>query len=318
MHPKYKHQKYMNTRGVHGEKLVAALENEKLPPGDVPLLNTAIELYDKWIDDMNMIESSNREKLVSEMVTLLNNYKFAVDVDLIFDSSDDFLYRQKGQLKLDNTVMEEFLPILVKKYYAEELAGSDINVSSQAKTCSSIYFTSSIPDPCIGGGISCKSKDQDFSLSREIYIKASFNPQFDKRETALLHTNLGYVLTELKTNLDKTMFQEAFGTAQEIKQLIPAARYYLLCDFLDMTPISTSTTCIDEILVTRKCKRMSSKEREAFSSFAGRSAARDQYVDFLRSHPYCPDVFMRFLSHLQPLFSSSSPNESDTLIKGYF
>ena len=49
-----------------------------------------------------------------ELHTMWEKYrKYYIDVDLIFDSPEDFLYRQKGQLKLDNTVIEEFLPIFV-------------------------------------------------------------------------------------------------------------------------------------------------------------------------------------------------------------
>lgn len=39
------------------------------------------------------------------MVELLNEYRIYIDVDLVFDSQADFLYRQKGQLKLDNSVI---------------------------------------------------------------------------------------------------------------------------------------------------------------------------------------------------------------------
>ena len=42
------------------------------------------------------------------MVGLLNEYKQYIDLNVIFDSDNNFLYRQKGQLKLDNTVIEEF------------------------------------------------------------------------------------------------------------------------------------------------------------------------------------------------------------------
>lgn len=65
------------------------------------------------------------------------------------------------------------------------------------------------------------------------------------------------MLAELKTNLDKTMFQEASATAHDVKQAVPDAKYYLLCDFFDMTPISTATTDIDDILITRKAKHLS-------------------------------------------------------------
>lgn len=102
-------------RGTHGEKIVAAQMSDKLPTSDYNRLEQAVNRYDSWIEDLNCADGNSLEELVIELVRLLNDYKLYVDVDLIFDSENDFLYRQKGQLKLDNTVMEEFLPIFVKK-----------------------------------------------------------------------------------------------------------------------------------------------------------------------------------------------------------
>ncbi|CRF50642.1 hypothetical protein HHE06_04830 [Helicobacter heilmannii] len=50
------------------------------------------------------------------------------------------------------------------------------------------------------------------------------------------------------------------------------AKYYLLCDFLDMTPINTATTDIDEILITRKAKRISSNVRKKYKPMRGDKA----------------------------------------------
>lgn len=56
------------------------------------------------------------------MVDSLNRYKMSIDLDLVFDSENDFLYRQKGQLKLDNTIVEEFMPWLVGRVLADLIA----------------------------------------------------------------------------------------------------------------------------------------------------------------------------------------------------
>jgi hypothetical protein len=47
------------------------------------------------------------------------------------------------------------------------------------------------------------------------------------------------VVSECKTNLDKTMFQGACATAHDVKSSVSGARYYLLAEWLDMTPVST-------------------------------------------------------------------------------
>jgi len=307
-------------RGIHGEKIISAIENEKLPKSDIPRLQAALKKYDEWIKQLNEASASSLDDLIDRMVNLLNEYKQYIDVDLIFDSPEDFLYRQKGQLKLDNTIMEEFLPIFVRKclethphYNLDKL-----DIGSQVPTFSSMYFKSSLSSMEIGGGMNIKAKDQDFSMSRTLYVKSSYSPNFDERDTVIEETHLGYVLAEIKTNLDKTMFQEGSATAHDVKQAVTGAKYYLLCDFLDMTPISTSTTDIDEILITRKAKRLSSNIRKKFDSYKGRQECRADYVKFLTNHPYSKNVLKRFLDHIKSQFENEDLVEESVLDVGYF
>lgn len=306
------------TRGTHGEKIVAAIESEKMPASDKVRLRAALDRYDKWVNDLKTIDAPTLDELIIKLVGLLNDYKYYIDVDLIFDSPEDFLYRQKGQLKLDNTVIEEFLPIFAKRCIEKKFGHSDVAISSQTPTFSSIYFASSLSSPGIGGGINVKSKDQDFSMSRTLYIKSSYSPEFDDAETVQLTTHLGYVLAELKTNLDKTMFQEASATAHDVKQAVTGAKYYLLCDWLDMTPISTSTTDIDEILLVRKAKRINSNVRKSYNTYAGRQEKREQYTNYLKSNPYAPDIFKRFIEHIISQMQNEDLVEESILDIGYF
>jgi hypothetical protein len=121
---------------------------------------------------------------------------------------------------------------------------------------------------------------------------------------------------ECKTNLDKTMFQEASATALDMKTSVPAAKYYLLCEWLDMTPISSSVTAIDEVIILRKAKRLPSNIRNSFNTRAGRSQYRAFYEDYLRSHPFHVDMFSRIAGHVLKLISSSP--EDDALERGHF
>ena len=118
-------------RGTHGEKIVAAIESEKLPANDKSRLEAALQKYDEWIVKLKSADAPTVDALVEALVNLLNEYKLYVDVDLIFDSTEDFLYRQKGQLKLDNTVIEEFLPIFVRKCIVKEFGKCEVDVGSQ-------------------------------------------------------------------------------------------------------------------------------------------------------------------------------------------
>ena len=198
-------------RGVHGEKIAAALTSAKLPESDKPKLEAALQKYDEWTKALAATDAPTVEELIVEMVKLLNAYKLYIDVDLIFDSNEDFLYRQRGQLKLDNTVIEEFLPVLVRKCIIKKFGSCDVDIEAQTPTFASAYFASSLSAPAVGGGLSIKTKMQDFSMSRKVYLMSSYTPTFDAEKTVTLTANLGYVAAELKTNLDKTMFQEAHG-----------------------------------------------------------------------------------------------------------
>ena len=301
-------------RGVHGEKIVSAIQSNKMPVKDVPRLEMALQRYDEWIEKLKGINAETVDELVEKLVTELNTYKNYIDINLIFDSEEDFLYRQKGQLKLDNTVIEEFMPIFVKKCVEKVEENCDIEISSQIPTFSSVYFASSLSNPNIGGGINIKTKDQDFSMSRKLYLQSSYDPQFNPEKTVKLETHLGYVLAEMKTNLDK----EASATAHDIKQAVTGAKYYLLCDYLDMTPISTTTTDIDEILILRKAKRISSNIRKEFSTKIGREKWRPWYTEYLMNNPYSVDMFKRFINHIFSQMSNEELIEESVLEVGYF
>lgn len=302
-------------RGVHGEKLVALLDNEKLPQVDISRVHEAIATYDRWISDLNNV-SGSYEEIIDRMIELLNSYKYYIDLTFIYDSTENFLYTEKGQTKIDNTVLEEFLPILAKKCI--DICCGDLGIifSSQVATYSSMYFNSSLNNPVRGGGINIKTKDQDFSMSRTLYLQSSYDSSFNQAQT--IETHLGYVLAELKTNLDKTMFQEASATAHDVKQAVTGAKYYLLCDYLDMTPISTTTTDIDEILITRKARRIGSQIRKSFSTYEGRQQRRDWYINYLTTNPYSKEVFKRFIDHILSQIRNEEVIEENVLQIGYF
>jgi len=155
-------------------------------------------------------------------------------------------------------------------------------------------------------------------MSRPLYLRSSYDPEFREDETITVETHLGYVLAELKTNLDKTMFQEASATAHDVKIAVTGAKYYLLCDYLDMTPISTTTTDIDEILILRKAKRINSNVRKIFSSYTGRLEKREWYKAYLEEHPYSADMFKRFVTHLFSQMNNEELIEDSVIELGYF
>lgn len=302
----------MNLPTPHGDKLQALLQNHKLPRQDRHRIQQAVERYQDWVQQLCKV--ANNEHAVDEAVRLLNEYRNFLDLEVIFDSEDDFLYRQKGQLKLDNTVVEEFLPHLVAIAFPNIAADFDIG----PRSCfSALYFTSTITGATNRPSAQVKTKDLDFAISRRLYLYASFDANLATGVDQLT-ANLGYLCTECKTNLDKTMFQEACATAHDTKTVAPGAKYLLLCEWLDMTPISTIGTDIDEVLILRKARRLGAQVRSNFATRAGRVARRDEYANYLQAHPFAPDVFKRFLWHISDMLTNQDPDESDVLTRGYF
>jgi hypothetical protein len=161
-----------------------------------------------------------------------------------------------------------------------------------------------------------RSKNQDFVIARKLFLRASHRPDFAKAVEASTH--LAYVATEIKTNLDKTMFQEAAATARDLKLAMPSSRYFLLCEWLDMVPISTSVTSIEEVIILRKSRRLTSNVRKRFATSRGRSMARSDYVAFLDAHPFSPEAFVRFLSRIEPLLADDSEDEDSVVRRGWF
>lgn len=304
--------------GVHGEKLVALLESPKLPSADKQNVEEAIQKYHEWIDSLEKIKCDNLENITNEMIKLLNEYKRYIDLDLIFDSKDNFLYRQKGQLKLDNTVIEEFLPIYISKCLNAKIKDKSILIGSQSPIFSSLFFESNISDAGIGGGLKIKTKDQDFSICRKLFIKSSYNEDFPEDLTVKVETNLGYITAEIKTNLDKTMFQEASATAHDVKQAVTGAKYFLLCEWLDMKPISSETTDIDKIIILRKAKRIASATRALFADYEGRMLLRDDFIKHIDEHPYDPKMFLLFINLIIKSISLGTLNEEEVLKAGSF
>lgn len=206
----------------HLSKLQACLENPRLPPTDVERVEEAILKYHEWMQELDSIEPGENGA-VEKLVSVTNIYKRFIELDLIFDSPDNFLYRQKGQLKLDNTIIEEFFPHLIFR----SLKGLDDSyVLGPRKTFSGLSFLSSIGNTGLGGEPSLRTKDQDFILGKKLFLKTSFTEDFDDHK--LIQSNLGYICAECKTNLDKTMFQEAVATSRDLKIAVPSSLYFIL------------------------------------------------------------------------------------------
>jgi Bpu10I restriction endonuclease len=148
---------------AHLDKLEALKENPKLPEIDRPKVMEAFDRYQDWQNAMNDAKGTPSEIILS-FIKATNEYKKFVEVDLIFDSKEDFLYRQKGQLKLDNTILEEFMPRLVDVRLVPGLSSVE-NLITGPQQCFAGFYIGPINSPLSEGGIFIKTKDQDFTFS---------------------------------------------------------------------------------------------------------------------------------------------------------
>ncbi len=296
----------------HVDKLNALLKNPRLPDVDKPKVQQAIQRYNKWIGSLEIVQQGQKGA-VQKLVDVTNQYKAFVELELIFDGQEDFLYRQKGQLKLDNSILEEFLPQLL--YRGLNLTDNSFEFGPR-NAFAGLSFLSSLANPGLGGHPTLRTKNQDFTLGKRLYMSTSFDKTFQDAEH--LESHLEYVCVECKTNLDKTMFQEAVATSRDLKMAIPSSLYFLVCDFLDMTPVSIASTHIDDVLIVRKAKRMSSNIRQEDRSAEARKKHREEYASFLESSKYYADVFQRMVNKIQRVVDEKDPIAATVLAQGYF
>jgi hypothetical protein len=302
----------------HYSKLLALAENEKLPEVDRVRVATGLERYAAWIQLMDGIESEG-DALLAALVDSLNRYKRFVEIDLIFDSPADFLYRQKGQHKADNSVLEEFLPRLADTRLVPGLARVRSCAVGPQGAFAAFVFSGSVHSLLPDGGLFIKQKDQDYALSKRVYLKASTDPGFQGADTLQAELNVAYLAAECKTNLDKTMFNEALETARSLKQAVAGSRYLLLCEWLDMEPIDTASTDIEEVIILRKAKRMGATFRAGLATASGRALAREEYVRYYEANPLSTDCFRRIVEHMKSIFPENLELDEQTVLqRGFF
>jgi hypothetical protein len=290
----------------HKEKLIAALENPKTN-GDTDLLKEALSGYEYWISKLVSLSTKGEERII-EMTSLLNGYKDFLEVDLIASKGTAFLKRQKGQLKLDNSVLEEFLIHLVSPNILNNLPDFDLESGPQTAFMSLAFRPSNISNLNGKPEVILKVKDQDFTIGKEIHYKFSSDLNFSNQKTVNGRFHLAVLSAECKINYDKTMFQECAGTAARLKQGCPIAKYYAMVEYLDMQPEDTRLTEIDNVFLIRKAKRLPFEKRSKLEEVKAQH----------RNFPISADVISMFVREIQSFIDSTWYNPEEALKRGSF
>ena len=289
----------------HKEKLVAAINNPKAAK-DKDLLEEAHKEYLNFTKKLTKLQSTGAKR-VEEMTALLNGYKDFLEVDLIANRGSAFIKRQKGQLKLDNSVIEEFLIHLVHDDVLQNLPDG-IEMGSHTAFMSLSFRPSNIDSLNTKPEIVLKQKDQDFTIGKSIFYQLSPDSAFDKKVTANGKLFLAVLAAEVKVNYDKTMFQECAGTASRLKQGCPLSKYYALVEYLDMQPEDVRLTDIDNVFLLRKAKRLPFEKRGVYEE------VRDQHRDY----PISAEVMKMFVDELQEFISATWYDPQEALKRGSF
>lgn len=290
----------------HKEKLLAAIANPKANE-DLALLNEALTAYQTWISKTNALVSTGQAR-INEMTALLNEYKDYLEVDLIATKGSDFLKRQKGQLKLDNSVLEEFLIHLINPAIVKNLPKFDLETGPQTSFMSLAFRPSAISNLNKKPEVILKVKDQDFTIGKTIHYKFSSDESFSSQKTVDGKFHLAVLAAECKINYDKTMFQECAGTAARLKQGCPIAKYYALVEYLDMQPEDTRLTEIDNVFLLRKAKRLPFEKRNILAE------VKAQYKNF----PISAEVISMFVKEIQNFIDTTWYDPNEALKRGSF
>jgi len=297
---------FTTSRTPHRDKLIAALENPKASK-DVPVLKEALSAYESWIKSLGTLTNTGRDR-VKSMVALLNEYKDLLEVELILQKGSSFLTRQKGQMKLDNSVMEEFLIHLVRPEIIKDLPKQDYLVGPQRAFMSLAFMPGSFASLFQKPDVVIKSKDQDFILGANINYSFTSGVTHEGPNAQLGSFAIAAMAAECKVNLDKTMFQEAAGTAARLKQGCPFAKYYVIVEYLDMTPEDVRLTAIDNVFLIRKAKRLPFEKRNDVTSVRAQR----------KNHPISPDIVWKIVEEIQTTVSAVWYDPAEVLRRGSF
>ena len=85
-----------------------------------------------------------------------------------------------------------------------------------------------------------------------------------------------------------------------------------------MTPVSITSTYIDDVFIVRKAKRMPSNIRQEYRTARARRKLRQEYVNFLDSATYHADVFQRMIDKIQRMTDETAPETDKVLDQGHF
>jgi hypothetical protein len=239
------------THQTHLQRLISCLSHEKIPDHEKRIVrDTILPACTAWTASIE-----NCDESLERSVAALNAYKLVLDSSI---GTTEYISRNDGQLKLSGGLLEDFFTSVLRRRVASH--GIPGWVVARQMPCASGIFFSAGGDPVI------RTKVHDVAIAR--VASATFEiPSATRGATQTTTMHLASVAMEIKTSLDKTMFQEACATAADLRRLLPDAKYVVVCEWLDMLPIPTASTAISKVYILRgRRKRGAGKDASFFAS----------------------------------------------------
>jgi hypothetical protein len=292
----------------HLNKIRAAASNPKASAEDRALLAEIEAKYSEWAAVLDaVVDGEEPRDRVTRQAGIFNDYKFFVEVECVARRGSAWLKRQKGQLKLDNSIIEEFLIHLV---HPATLPGFDRLHELTVGPNQAFMSMSFRPDSMAGlldqPEVVVKTKDQDFTLGAELHYAVGTDADLERAQRGRFV--LAVLAAECKVNLDKTMFQEASGTATRLKHGCPMAKYFVIAEFLDMVPEDVRLTDIDNVFLLRGVRRLGPAQRGDAEAIA----------QCHTENPIRADVLWRFVEQMQSFIDAVWFDPTGVLRRGSF
>jgi len=248
------------------------------------------------------------EERVKDVTNLLNKYEDYLKVDLIAKRTSALNKRQKDQMKLNNSVIEEFRIHLVHPDILNDLPNYDLETGPQTAFMALAFRPSNVSKLNEKPEVIFKVKDQDFTIGKTIHYKFSTDSRFAKAQTVGGKFHLVVMAAECNVNYDKTMFQECAGTATRLKLGCPVAKYFVLVEYLDMQPEDVRLTDIDNVLLLRKCKRLPADKRSVLAEVEAQH----------KNYPIQSAVVCKFVQEIQKFITAAWYDPEEAISRGSF
>lgn len=243
----------------HSSALLAATTNTRLRAKSRTTLRTVHK--NGYRDFRRRLElAAAAPSLDVALVTeILQEYKDSLDL-AVYDCPN--LPRDIGQTKVLSSVLEEFFTVLLTRLAWD--FDPDLGAG---------------PTPGITGirlddkgDLVTDTKNVDAAIYRRL-------PHLEGSATQVL-TGI-----ECKTNLDKTMLSSISKTAYDLKKVNEATTYIAVAEWLDM-PAKRPANFHGDDIITLRDRRPTRENRLTALPNAERALRRDDYIAFLKAHPF--------------------------------